>query len=74
MLFETPPLESTGWFFVKIGAIIGMALYVVFAVIVSKQVGIMTQTLEINFEKPLKLFSTLHLIASVFVFIYSILM
>ncbi|HLE49077.1 MAG TPA: DUF5657 family protein [Patescibacteria group bacterium] len=74
MPFEIPQLESTGFIILKIAAIVGMALYVVFAFVVLKQVNIMTQTLEVNFEKPLRIAAALHLFTAILVFIYSIIM
>ncbi|QQS39089.1 hypothetical protein IPM62_00510 [Candidatus Woesebacteria bacterium] len=43
------------------GALIFMALYIVFAVIVVKQIKIMTETLVVNYEKQLVYLAYAHL-------------
>lgn len=53
----------------KIFALIGLAIYIVFALVVIKQVGLMTKTIKVNFGKFIKLVSWAHLIFAVFVFL-----
>jgi uncharacterized membrane protein len=50
------------WVLAKILAIIGLFVYVVFALTIVKQVNHMTDTLEVGFEKQLRAISVLHLI------------
>ena len=57
--------------FTKIGILFFLFLYIIFSIIVSKQVNSMTKTLEVGFEPALKSIATLHLIVSVCVFIYA---
>lgn len=57
--------------FTKIGLLLFLLLYIVFAFLVSKQVNMMTKTLEVGLETILRAVSLLHLIVSVAVFIYA---
>lgn len=55
--------------FIKIAALILLGLYIVFALVVVRQVKVMTDTLQLGFEEPIKILSYVHLIFAVFVFI-----
>jgi hypothetical protein len=57
------------WFFVKIAILILLALYLVFALVVVRQTLLMTSTLKLGFETPIKILSYLHLGFAVFVFL-----
>ncbi|MBU0569712.1 hypothetical protein KKB40_02945 [Patescibacteria group bacterium] len=58
---------------VKVAVFIFMALYIIFAGAVVKQVKVMTQTLEVGFEKPIIYISYVHFLVSLFVFALAIL-
>ena len=60
------------WLLVKILFIIGLALYLAFAVIVIRQVGLMAKTLDGEFNLPLKFVAWAHLIVSLGVFLLAI--
>lgn len=47
---------------VEIFAIVGLVLYLVFALVVLRQVKLMTDTLEVGFEGPILAAAWLHLI------------
>jgi len=53
----------------KIGIIIFLVVYIIFSVAVTKQVKIMTDTLEVGFETQIKAMALIHLILSVVVLI-----
>jgi len=55
----------------KIGLLFFLFLYIIFSFIVSRQVNLMTKTLEVGFESVLKSIALLHLVVSVAVFIYA---
>lgn len=57
------------WFLVKIAALILLALYLVFALVVVRQTKLMTSTLNLGFETPIKILSYIHLGFAVFVFL-----
>ena len=65
-------LNDSLWFFLKVGSIIGLMIYVIFAFVVMKQVNLMTETLEIDFERPIKTVATLHFIFAIFVLIFAL--
>ena len=56
----------------KIAYLVAIIIYGVFALVLIKQVRIMTDTLEIELELPLKLISYLHLLAVVLVFLFAL--
>jgi hypothetical protein len=53
----------------KIFALIGLAIYIVFALVVLKQVYLMVGTIEVGFGFLIKLVAWAHLIFAVFVFL-----
>ena len=56
----------------KILVLVGIAIYVVFAAVVVKQVAIMISTVKVGFEGPIKLVSYLHFLFAVFVFLFAL--
>ncbi len=60
-------------FLIKLGLVIGMFVYVGFAVIVLRQVHLMSQTLNVELDRPLNFIAVMHLLASVVVLILCIL-
>lgn len=65
-------IDASALTIVKIGMVMVLLLYVIFALIVVKQVTIMTNTLQVGFEKPIKLFSVIHFLAAVLTFFISL--
>lgn len=57
------------WFFVKIAILILLALYLVFALVVVRQTKLMTDTLQLGFEFPVRLLAYVHLAFAIFVFL-----
>ena len=57
------------WAIAKIFALIALGLYIIFSLVVIKQVGLMTKTLEVGFESLIKLVAWVHLIFAIFVFL-----
>jgi hypothetical protein len=70
-LVKTIPNLSI-WLLVKILFIFGLFLYLAFAVIVIRQVGLMGKTLDGEFNLPLKFIAWTHLIISLGVFLLAI--
>ena len=64
-----PITDLSIWFFVKIAVLILLALYLVFALVVVRQMKLMTDTLKLGFETPIKILSYIHLGFAVFVFL-----
>lgn len=67
-----PVIGITIWTVLKVFLIILMAIYLIFAFVVVRQVQLMTDTLEVGFEAQLKLLSFIHLIFAIAVLIFSI--
>lgn len=57
------------WEIVKIGVLIFMVIYIVFAFVIYRQVVSMTRTLEVGFERALKTFVFGHFLFAVITFI-----
>lgn len=71
---QTLPLVNISiWFIVKIFFIVGLVIYNIFALVVLKQANIMTQTLNVGLELPIKLIAILHLIFALSILIFAIL-
>lgn len=54
-------IASYVWFVLKAGALFFMAIYIIFAVVVVKQVKTMTETLTMNFDKYIRFAAYAHL-------------
>jgi len=65
-------LTFNPWIFVKLLFLIGLLVYLAFAVIVVRQVNLMTRTLSTKFEVRLKFISWAHLIVAIGVFLLAI--
>lgn len=63
----TSEIQLSVLFFIKWGVSLFLVIYVVFALIVVKQVRVMNQTLDVGFEGVIMLISFLHLAFAVFV-------
>jgi hypothetical protein len=48
-------------------------LYIIFSLVIIRQVNLMNKTLEVNFEKPIALLSYIHFLFAVGVFIFAFL-
>lgn len=57
------------WGIAKVLVLIALAVYFVFALVVVRQVGIMTKTLEVGFELPIKMIALIHLLFAIGVFV-----
>lgn len=61
------------WGIAKFFAIFALILYIVFALVVVRQIRLMTDTLEVGFESPIKLLGYLHLGVAILVLVISLL-
>jgi len=68
----TQILHISVWVVAKWFAVVGFLVYVVFALVVVKQTSLMLGTLEISFEKPIRLLSWVHLLFSIGVLVLAI--
>lgn len=53
----------------KIFALFGLGIYIIFALVVVRQVNLMVETIEVGYEFFIKLIAWAHLIFAVFVFL-----
>lgn len=67
-----PLLGVSLWLIVKIFVLFGLAIYLVFALVMVKQVKLMTGTLNLPLEKFVILLSYAHLVFAVLVFILAL--
>lgn len=57
------------WLVVKIAALILLGMYLVFALIIVRQIKLMTSTLVLGFEAPIIMLGYIHLAFAVLVFL-----
>ncbi len=67
-----PLLGVSVWFIAKIFVVFAILLYVIFALVVVRQVQLMTDTLEVGFESQVRLLSFIHLLFAIAVLIFAI--
>lgn len=69
-----PVLGISIWLIAKIAALVLLGMYLVFALVVIRQVQLMTDTVEVGFEAPIRLFSYLHLIFAILIFLAALIL
>lgn len=57
------------WFIIKILALILLGMYIIFALVVVRQVKLMTHTLQLGFEQFTKTLVFAHLLFAILVFV-----
>lgn len=60
------------WGIAKIFVLFALFLYTIFALVVVRQIQLMTDTLEVGFETPVKILGFAHLVFSILVFIIAL--
>ncbi len=60
------------WIIIKIFFLLALALYIVFAFVITKQVKVMTETITLGFEPIAKFLALFHLCFSILVFIVAL--
>lgn len=60
------------WMILKVLVCFSFLLYIMFALVIVKQVNLMTQTLGGQLELPLKLIAAIHLAGAIFIFVLAI--
>lgn len=60
------------WPIVKIFVIVLLSIYIIFAFVIVRQVQLMTDTLEVGFEKQLKFLSFLHFLFAIAVLAFAV--
>jgi len=57
------------WLVVKVAALILLGMYLVFSLVVVRQIKLLTSTLTLGFEAPIIMFGYIHLAFAVLVFL-----
>jgi len=57
------------WMAVKVAALILLGIYLVFALVVVRQIRLMTTTLSLGFEAPITMLGYIHLAFAILVFL-----
>lgn len=65
-------LEASFWLLLKVFILLGIALYFVFAVVVIKQVNLMTETVEMPVDPTLRTLAWAHFIFALAVFLIAL--
>ena len=55
-----PLIGVSVWLIVKVFFLIGLVIYLIFALVIVRQVNIMTDTLDLSFEVPIKVLAIFH--------------
>ncbi len=63
---------DTVWFFIKVVFVVLLLVYNVFALVVVKQINLMTDTLELGFETSLRFFARFHFLFAIAVLLIAI--
>ncbi len=64
---QIPIIGISIWFIAKIFVLFALSLYLVFALVVVRQVKLMIDTIEVGFELPVRILSYVHLVFAVLV-------
>lgn len=62
-------ITITTWFLVKIASLILLGMYLVFALVVVRQIKLMTDTLQLGYEGFVRMLGYVHLIFAILVFL-----
>jgi len=72
-MIETIPLIGISvWTVAKLFLLFALGLYVIFALVIVRQVKLMTDTLAVGFETLVKTLAKVHLIFSIIVFVLAL--
>lgn len=66
-------LETSIWPVVKVAILFFLFLYTLFALVMVKQINLMTATLQVGFELPVKVVAYFHLVFALGVFLLTLL-
>lgn len=62
----------TVWWLIKILFLLALLIYIAFAVIIIRQIGLMSKTLHTEFAIPIKLIAWIHLAAAILIFLLAL--
>jgi len=64
--------ELTIWLLVKLLFLVGLGIYIFFAAIIIRQVGLMNRTLKGTLDVGVRLLAWMHFLAVIFIFILAL--
>lgn len=67
-----PILGISVWLIAKVLVLIALAIYLVFAVVVIRQISLMIETVEAGFETPIRLLGWGHFLFAVGIFVLAL--
>lgn len=65
----SPIFGISVWLAVKVAALILLGMYLVFSLVIVRQIKLMTSTLSLGFEAPITMLGYIHLAFAVLVFL-----
>lgn len=68
-----PTLGIDIWFVAKVFVLLGLLVYLAFATVLLRQVMLMTQTIKVSFEQPIRFVSFAHFFLAILVFLLALL-
>ena len=71
-MFDLVLVGFSIWFFAKIFFLFGIGLYLIFALVVVKQVNLMTETIELPADPLLRTLAWAHLIFAMAIFLFAL--
>jgi len=70
---DTLPIIGVSiWLIVKILVLFGLVIYSIFAFVVLRQIRLMTDTLEVGFEAPIRMLGFVHLVFALVIFVLAL--
>lgn len=67
-----PILNIPIWDIVRIMFLLAIGLYILFSIVIVRQVQLMTDTLELGFETPVRILAIFHLAVALGVFVLAL--
>jgi hypothetical protein len=67
-----PIIGVSVWMILKILVLVGLAIYAIFALVVLRQIQLMTDTLEVGFEAPIRMLGVAHFAFSLLIFVLAL--
>jgi hypothetical protein len=67
-----PIIGVSVWLIIKVLVLIGLGIYAIFALVVLRQIQLMTDTLEVGFETPVRMLGVAHFAFSLLIFVLAL--
>lgn len=67
-----PIIGISVWTIAKVAVLVLLLIYIFFALVVVRQAKLMTETLEVGFETPVRLLVLAHFLFAIFIFVFAL--